>query len=504
MILQSYKLLQGGKYRIERVLGQGGFGITYQAIQVALNRRVAIKEFFMKEYCGRDANTSRVTVGATGGAGIVSRFKEKFLKEAAIIAQFDNPHIVRIYDIFEENGTAYYVMEFLDDLGKQWNNKGMPQELALNVVHQVGEALTYIHSKNVLHLDVKPSNILFRKDCAVLIDFGISKRYDAGGGQTSTTPVGISKGFAPLEQYNQGVQKFLPATDVYSLGATLYKFLTGQTPPEASDVMNYGLPTGILQERHVPENIIQAIKRSMDPRLVQRYQNVKSFMNALGKTPERISWKGDSPKQDVEETVIFGKPESEKVNYAQNSRNTENQQYINGLSQNELKDGSANKIFSIWPLLIIPFIVFSALILSVISVAEKREKSNVPVVMDVEKSNHITSGTEKKLTIPLGECVYKGSVDAKGLPNGFGEAKFSDGRLYRGVFVNGVAQCAYAHFEYENGDIFEGSFDNNSFREGRYTLKEDGSYFKGTFKNGQPSIGIWYDKNGNIIKKKYL
>ena len=130
----------------------------------------------------------------------------------------------------------------------------------------------------------------------------------------------------------------------------------------------------------------------------------------------------------------------------------------------------------------------------------EREKSNVPVVVNVEKPKVETNVTDKKLTIPLGECTYTGSVDAKGIPNGFGEAKFSDGRLYKGIFVHGVAQCADAHFEYENGDVYVGSFSNNSFNEGRYTIKKDGSYFKGTFKNGQPSKGVWYDKNGNIIE----
>lgn len=261
--LQPNTTLQSGKYRIERVLGQGGFGITYSAVQVTLNRRVAIKEFFMKEYCERNADTSHVTLGTASGKELVNRFKEKFLKEAALIAQFDNPHIVRIYDIFEENNTAYYVMEFLEDRWSQFGKNGTPWELSLNIIKQVGDGLSYLHSQNVLHLDVKPSNILFRKDCAVLIDFGISKRYDSQGGQTSTTPVGISKGFAPLEQYNQGVQIFQPATDIYSLGATLYKILTGETPPEASEVMNYGLPTEILRAKHVPEKIISVIQKSM-------------------------------------------------------------------------------------------------------------------------------------------------------------------------------------------------------------------------------------------------
>ena len=115
MQLSSSTLLQGGKYRIEKVLGQGGFGITYLAVQVGLNRKVAIKEFFMKEYCNRDGETSQVSVGSVGSKELVARFRQKFLKEAQTIAALENPHIIRIYDIFEENGTANYVMEYLQD-----------------------------------------------------------------------------------------------------------------------------------------------------------------------------------------------------------------------------------------------------------------------------------------------------------------------------------------------------------------------------------------------------
>lgn len=281
-VLKQGCTLQGGKYRIESVLGQGGFGITYSAIQVSLNRCVAIKEFFMKDYCERDSNTSQVTLGTSNGAQEVKRFKEKFMKEAALIAQFNNPHIVRIYDIFEENGTAYYVMELLENRWNEFGRKGILEELSLNIIRQVWEGLSYIHALNVLHLDVKPSNIMFRKDCAVLIDFGISKRYDNEGGQTSSTPVGISKGYAPLEQYNQGIQKFQPATDIYSLGATLYKYLTGETPPDASEVNEDGV-----------------IKMAMQPRKKDRPQSIQEFLAILDTNAKRVESRTD------EETVFL-------------------------------------------------------------------------------------------------------------------------------------------------------------------------------------------------------
>jgi len=281
MHLHSGALLQKGRYKIEQMLGQGGFGITYLAVQTGLSRRVAIKEFFMKELCNRDATTSYVSVPSMGSQEQVLRFKNKFLKEAQTIASFDHPGIVRIHDIFEENGTAYYVMEYLDggSLDSRIPTGGMREAEALRVIRQTGNALSYIHNQNVLHLDVKPSNIMFRQNgAAVLIDFGISKRYDDAGGQTSSTPAGLSKGYAPLEQYNQGVQTFQPATDVYSLGATLYKMLTGQTPPECSVVNEEGLPP---RPAHVRPALWNAIRQAMQPRRKDRPQRVEDFLLLL-------------------------------------------------------------------------------------------------------------------------------------------------------------------------------------------------------------------------------
>lgn len=283
--LQNGSLLQNGKYRIVKVLGQGGFGITYEGIQTGLNRRVAIKEFFMKEYCNRDTSTSHISVGTEGSVDMVNDFRQKFLKEAQLIASLeDAPHVVRIHDIFEENNTAYYVMEFLGNgsLNSLLKERGaLPEAEAIAYIRQVGEALEFLHNHNTLHLDIKPSNVLLnKKGEVVLIDFGVSKHYDQSGSQTSSTPVGLSKGFAPSEQYQSGgVQQFTPATDIYSLGATLYCLLTGQTPPEASVVFEDGLPP---RPHYVSESTWQAITKAMEPRRKDRTQSVAQFIADLG------------------------------------------------------------------------------------------------------------------------------------------------------------------------------------------------------------------------------
>ena len=275
--------MKHGEYRIERELGHGGFGVTYLATQVGLNRRVAIKEFFMSEYCERDADTSQVSLGTSGSRDTVERFKKKFIKEAQNIACLKHPHIISIHDVFEDNGTAYYVMEYLEygSLADLVKRQGRLSEAdALRYTRQIADALRYIHARKMNHLDVKPGNILIDEtDHAVLIDFGLSKRYDDEGNQTSTTPVGISHGYAPLEQYKKsGVGTFSPATDIYSLGATLYKLITGATPPDANDVNDDGLPPF---PSYVSSATGTAIEQAMQPRRKDRPQSVDAFLALL-------------------------------------------------------------------------------------------------------------------------------------------------------------------------------------------------------------------------------
>ncbi|MDO5460937.1 MAG: bifunctional serine/threonine-protein kinase/formylglycine-generating enzyme family protein [Bacteroidales bacterium] len=282
MILKQGTTLERGKYRIDGVLGQGGFGITYLGEQIYLGRKVAIKEFFMDGICVRDDATQAVTAPADTNRGLVERFRRKFIKEAQNIARLKHRGIVPIIDIFEENGTAYYVMEHLPggSLAGKVKQGALPEREALRYIGQVAAALEYVHSQRIMHLDVKPANILLDEDDnAVLIDFGLAKQYDSTGHQTSTTPVGISHGYAPLEQYKQGgVEQFTPATDVYSLGATLYKLVTGNTPPEASDVINQGLPAF---PPSVSPAVQKAITAAMQPAVKARPQSVGEFMRLV-------------------------------------------------------------------------------------------------------------------------------------------------------------------------------------------------------------------------------
>ena len=281
MLLQSNTFLLNGKYRIVKPLGQGGFGITYLAEQMATPdtpvRKVAVKEFFMKDYCDRQSNHTQVTLGTQGNRDMVERYKQKFLKEARTIARFQHPNIVKVYDVFEENNTAYYVMEYLDgqSLTDLVQAQGpLPEETACKYFNQLLSAVDCIHESKVNHLDIKPSNVMLRSDGQpVLIDFGLAKNYDEKtGGQTSTTPIGVSEGFSPPEQYNAGgVSKFSPATDIYALGATLYYLLTGMVPTPSINILNEGLaelPSNI--SRPTRSAVAAAMRLRRDDRITMK------------------------------------------------------------------------------------------------------------------------------------------------------------------------------------------------------------------------------------------
>ena len=285
MRLQPGTFLQGDKYRIIDVLGQGGFGITYLAEQVMAERKVCIKEFFPKEYYKRDEDSHSISLGTQGSAEIMDLYKAKFVKEAKTIAKLDHPNIIHIFDVFTENNTAYYVMEYIEgeslsDVVKR-NGSALAEGVAVDYIKQAASALGYIHERKIMHLDVKPANIMLRNEDGrpILIDFGLSKQYDAEGNQTSSTPVGISAGYAPMEQYQQGgVKEFSPETDIYSLGASLYYLVTGCVPPQAAAIVDDGLPE---LPAHLSSNVRNAIERSMEVQRKKRPHSMDEFVALL-------------------------------------------------------------------------------------------------------------------------------------------------------------------------------------------------------------------------------
>lgn len=283
MHLPNNTLLQGGKYKIVRFISSGGFGCTYEAEHILLKKRVAIKEFFVKDFCNRDETTSQISVGITSKTALVNKLKSKFIAEAQSLCSLDHPNIVHVFDVFEENCTAYYVMDYIDGLSLNdlvKNNGPMAEQKAVGYIMQVADALKYVHSQNRLHLDIKPGNIMVdENDKAMLIDFGASKQYDEEGGENTSTLLGKTPGYAPLEQMGNDVVKFFPSTDIYALGATLYKLLTGNTPPSAS-LLASGETLDAMPS-FISEGTRNAIIQSMQTNKMKRPQSIGEFEKLL-------------------------------------------------------------------------------------------------------------------------------------------------------------------------------------------------------------------------------
>lgn len=484
--------LRNGSYRIERILGQGGFGITYLAFDLTLDRYVAVKEFFPKDYCDREGTTSHVTLGTQNTAEFVTRLKAKFIKEAKNIAKFDNPGIIKIHTAFEENNTAYYVMDFIEgeSLSALVKRDGpLPVQLALRYVTKIGNALEYVHSHRMNHLDVKPANIMVRRvdNEPVLIDFGLSKQYDSEGHQTSTTPTGISHGYAPMEQYNDGgVREFSPQTDLYSLAATLYYLLSGVVPPQATRLVDDELtfPSSI------PSRLVAPIAKAMSSARRNRQETVGRFLTEIN---------GNAP--DDSDTVIEPKP------------NPQPQPRPVPPPQPAPKPKPALKPEPI-PRSATKWYIIGGAVAVVAVLAWILWPSGGPTESGVKDSAAVAevaatlnSGAQKTVSgmyykSSLGACSYTGPVDSDGKPHGQGKAEWESGlgKSYDGQWVHGEMDGKSVYVS-RGGYKFEGTFKKGHYSEGKLTAP-DGSYYEGTFdKDGEKWTGFEYDSKGNKTDK---
>ena len=323
--LKQGSTLKGVKYKIVKMLGQGTFGITYlaqtrismdgQLGKMDVNVNVTIKEFFMSDLNNRSADGTNVEKTSST---LVKNYLSKFRREAENLAKLHHPNIVKVLEVFDENNTTYYVMEYIDgetidDLIK---SKGhLSEREALDITRHVCAALSYMHEHKMLHLDLKPKNLMRNSEGNIfLIDFGLAKQYTEDGEPESSTSIGLgTPGYAPIEQANYKKDGSFPVTlDIYALGASLYKMLVGKTPPEASFVLNEGLPLSQLKSMGVSDGTIDIVKKAMAPMKKERYQSVQALSLAI-----KNSEAGDT-QDDEERTSYDDEPEIKTSHHPSN------------------------------------------------------------------------------------------------------------------------------------------------------------------------------------------
>ncbi len=263
------------QYRIKQVLGRGGFGVTYLATDLKLERPVAIKEYFPKVYAFREGGRA-VHPKTPHDRQLFDKLKHRFLDEAKILARFHHPNIVQVLFYFEENGTAYMVMRFeegdsfanLLKRRRRWSEADL-----LKLVLPLLDGLQRLHGAGYLHRDIKPDNIYIRQDgTPLLLDFGAARQ--AMGEETKTITIFASKGYSPPEQYDDNSKRQGAWTDIFAMGAVLYRAITGKIPNPPKPLSSQKLPD-------YSAHFLAAIDHALQPSIEDRPQSVKVWRTAL-------------------------------------------------------------------------------------------------------------------------------------------------------------------------------------------------------------------------------
>lgn len=531
--LQSGATLQDGKYRIESILGEGGFGNTYIAINTDFDERVAIKEFFMKNMSERDDVTSTVTVSNVTNYNSFIEQKEKFKIEAKRLRKLNNSHIVKVHDMFEENGTVYYVMDYIDgetlsDRLKRTNTP-LTEEEVRKILPQLLDALKAVHDSKQWHLDLKPANIMMDKNGNVkLIDFGASKQMNVKtGGATTSTPVSYTNGYAPREQMEQNYEKFGPWTDIYALGATLYNLLTNRRPPLPSDIdddnsedkmESLPFPAGISEEMQCLIRCLMQTNRMNRPQRIEdvmalikikpQQNNVydketdDTVLTSRNEKKNKVVEDGDetilTSKKNVDledETILTSrvKPEKREEKTVKESIQTDDRTYLeknnsniennNDSSDNKPKKG--NKILIIIIVILIS-VIGVLLTMFFVNKSSNDKKTEVDTVkVDTVKKDTIAKELPIETKKIKEEVIKKKPTETKPKPVNpkYGTVKLSYG-TYTGELENGMP---HGH----------GTVKFNTTR--RIVSSQDyvahpGDRYEGDFRNGVISggVGYWY------------
>lgn len=501
--------LQGGRYKILRYISSGGFGCTYEAIHVKLGKRLAIKEFFVKDFCNRDETTSHVSVGTSSKEGLVRRLSEKFCEEAQALSELNHPGIVRVIDVFDENGTSYFVMDYIDgkSLNELVNSRGpLPERVAVKFIRQVADALKYVHANNRLHLDVKPGNIMISKDGrAILIDFGASKQYDEVEGENTSTLLGKTPGYAPIEQMGNDVMTFHPSTDIYALGGTFYKLLTGKVPLSATRRVS-GEELEPLPD-DISEPVKRAVLQAMELNKNNRPQSIDEFLEIM----DGVDSSGVDDRiiqnfiNENSETILPGAVGYDSGRYSSVSQNSLQEQSV---SESDEESGNTRKKIIIAAVALVAIVA----VVTVFILLPDRKTPDTETETETETKPPLQEYEVTDSTILLedgAKMIYTGMVDSIGLPKGNGHAKTEAEDYtseYTGEFKDGK-MCGKGKLIFKTTDgsrnTFDGTFKDDEFMEGTVVDNVSGEFFVGSFLNGEPYDGKFYKGKNvtNILKK---
>lgn len=373
-------------YRIESVLGQGSFGVTYKVKvftkikgkfgeeTVELSTPKAVKEFFMKEVNERSSTGS--LTGMSEGS-ISYNYAQKFRKEAENLASMSHPNIVKVIDFISAYNTYYYVMDYVEgeNLNEYLKHNKISEEEAVRIIKDVAEALQYMHEeKHMLHLDLKPGNVMRRnRDGHIfLIDFGLSKHYSEDGQPETSTSVGLgTPGYSPIEQANsKKSNQFRTTLDIYALGATFYKLLTGQTPPSADELISDDDIIGeSLRSHNISENNIAIVKAAMNPNVKKRIQTAKEFLDMFN---------ADTENSEEESVEVFSsaetKPEVEEKHDSsyedtiieEHNKYEEKPHNIQNTKQKDTKKTENNSNYTYWAIIGLVLIIMITFLFAII------------------------------------------------------------------------------------------------------------------------------------------
>jgi serine/threonine protein kinase len=573
-LIMSYKSIHlsngyvlHNRYTIREVLGKGGFGITYLAemldpnafeenefghrIQLMKYKKVAIKEYFRDNFCQRDTISNKVIITDSDKKRDFDRMVEKHIKEAKTLHAITHPNIVKIVDTFKANNSAYSVMEYLDGMNLQQyieaNGKLAPK-IALKYIKDICNAIEYIHTMKILHLDIKPNNLIMTNfNRIVLIDFGASLIYQKSGeikdaDSTSEIVSGISKYYTCAEQNSyDSLKKWNPQFDTYSLVATFYFMITGEVPPLTSD-SDHATRLKVSDKSLTLSDFHDSIfRKGLNQAFGERFRDIQELISALNN--ESFSY-NKQVNQKTEETKLI---DDFKRNIHTNNEHLKNTQNINNnnvsievlqkietllnsskyreaetlINTSKKQYGSKNKdllylenrLLKEKPTFNLSFSLKIIIVVLIVSLFF--------YFLNISDSNNSSENTEQIQTISTEDFLRK-HIDSKVLTQ-FNLEKFEhrEAELVEDVYYKHNSQFDYIHYSGQvnnaipNGigkafnqginpktnlaynSSIQGLFENGLLNGYGKLEQSDGTVYEGYFKNGLPHGEGNYYENAN-------